>query len=241
MRALIVRPTGNRRGLHDYSGAFLPESRRCFDWFASRGWNVGYVEVGERDPIDPVLEGIADLNARQLALGFGPALPLDRLLIFCHGGARALYLGGLRVTRAPGSPFVRLVDALERHGSAALSVTLYACSAGGGDGPGGDGCFADELRDRFVVQAGRSLRVDAHSTKGHTTRNPYVRRFEGELAGVGGSWLVRPGSQLWPVWRRALRADLRRVHGLDDLRWSFSEHDAWELHSGLKLGGDPIV
>ena len=79
-----------------------------------------------------------------------------------------------------------------------------------GDGPGGDGGFADALRDA-LSERGVTGHVDAHVTTGHTTRNPHVRRFycDGAAAGTGGDWLVAPGSPKWRRWVTALKGDMR--------------------------------
>jgi hypothetical protein len=95
------------------------------------------------------------------------------------------------------------------------AIVLYACdTARDSDGlreddkltgPGGSGGFASRL---FVDLHGRGLtgvRVYAHSTAGHTTRNPYLRVWRDDADLHNGDWLIEPGSDLWRAWVRGLR------------------------------------
>lgn len=132
---------------------------------------------------------------------------------FCHGLKSGLQVGANLTNVA------RLAEAMSESSAKDITVTLYACSAGADDdadlqderepGPGGDGGFADQLRDQ-LFNYGVNARVLAHATKGHCTRNPYVREFmPGEFN--GGRWLVEPaqlgdpGSAMWQRWRRELQ------------------------------------
>lgn len=113
------------------------------------------------------------------------------------------------------------------YGCTSVRVVLYACSTGDGAGPGGDGGFADALRDALCVAGAPFCQVDAHDRPGHATRNPYVRRFMGQgsnVGGTGGQWIVAPGSALWGRWKAALAGDLR-------LR--FPMMDVGEIHAEL--------
>src|SRR5690606_18287712 len=95
-------------------------------------------------------------------------------------------------------------------------ITLYACDAardGDSDrrddvapGPGGDGGFADALRDALSADHHMHGHVDAHASLGHATKNPFVRRFwmDGESADIGGDWLISPGSPAWRTWVRRM-------------------------------------
>lgn len=74
------------------------------------------------------------------------------------------------------------------------------------------GGFADALRDALSAR-GIAGHIDAHTTAGHTTRNPHVQRFEmgappDELA---GDWIVAPDDPLWRAWVRALKSGNLRL------------------------------
>jgi hypothetical protein len=139
------------------------------------------------------------------------------IAFFCHGWSNGIQ-AGIRTADIP--EFVRLVRWATKNGIDAknlLHVPLYCCStAAATDTPeaasevGGDGGFADGVRDAFCQQGKPWVRVYGHTTAGHTTQNPQVRVFEGNgstIGGAGGEALVRqppPKNPLWSVWSAAL-------------------------------------
>jgi hypothetical protein len=144
----------------------------------------------------------------------GMPLRYDTFGFFCHGWQKGVQLGAdmLKVKE--------LARAMRRCGTDEPVVALYACStAGDADGadderqpgPGGEGGFADALRDALVVLGARPT-VYAHTTKGHCTKNPWVRRFGPD--DFGGEWLVEPNSPRWNAWCHWLRADKNRFRFL---------------------------
>lgn len=136
---------------------------------------------------------------------------LDVLAVFCHGWPTGIQLG-FSLANVRG-----LAKELKTVAAPKLTVALYCCSTGADDdgsdadetkpGPGGDGGFADKLRDE-LCELGIAATVFAHSLAGHTTRLPYVRVFE-PAERAGGRWVVSPDSPLWPAWRRWLSGDGR--------------------------------
>jgi hypothetical protein len=68
-------------------------------------------------------------------------------------------------------------------------VVLYACSTASLHPLG----FASSLASRLPA----GVRLLAHTTLGHATRNPYVRVYG---AGEDGAWLFAPTSTLWHGW-----------------------------------------
>jgi hypothetical protein len=206
---LAFVPDTNSPGKRDVTGAFLPEAR-AFTGLHDLPDPVAFPSgagVSFRRRGDAVLRAIAQHR------------DLEVVAFFCHGWRDGIQAG----FRVPSID--RLADALAVAGTPQLIVALYACDAArdaddarsddtGAAGPGGDGGFADELRDALCRRGLVDCRVDAHVTTAHTTRNPYVRRFEGGgsiMGGQGGSWLVRPGSRLWRTWVRALRGTTLRL------------------------------
>ena len=157
---------------------------------------------------------------------------VKQLAVFCHGWSSGIQL-------CHGSRVEQLAKLLR----AAMpgtnpDVTLYCCTTGsdllastsevsGSEAPGGDGGFADRLRDELCEAGAVHCQVDAHTVLGHTTRNPYLRRFEGAgvpTGGVGGHWLVTPRSKLWPRWVEAMKGDLR---------WRFPTMTVGQIHGEL--------
>lgn len=139
---------------------------------------------------------------------------------FCHGWSRGMQ-AGFDLRKAQGAHPDTLAAALARRAGNGVMVPLYACSTAaeppGGthsrslDAPGGDGGFADQLRDACAKHGLTRVRIDAHDRLGDTVANPYVRRFEGDgttAPGYGGQWIVQPSSPLWPAWVAALKGPL---------------------------------
>lgn len=207
---LALAPRSNVEGKRDATGAFQPEAKA---WAAY----VGDAEV--------ILFDNARPKARRKSETLGAirgAKNLSHLALFCHGWPSGIQTG-IALRDLP-----EFAEAVERASpSIDLRVTLYCCSTGAG-GIGGDGGFADELRDALCRRGVTRCVVDAHTTPGHTTTNPHVRRFVGtgtEHGGAGGSWIVSPGSALWPRWRSLLRTT--------DLRLAFPGLTIEQIHARL--------
>lgn len=207
MNIVAFAPQFNTAGRKDATGAFQPEARA----FLRVVGDGSLVLIDNRKPEAAMrAQVLAALSPGTLTVAF-----------FCHGLGKRIQFGfGL-------AHVALLASALA--GDRNRRVVLYACNTGKGNEPvGGDGGFADELRDALCRAGCVDCRVDAHTTAGHTTCNPYVRRFEGmgsPVGGVGGYWLVAPGSALWTKWRTALRDT--------DLRFRFPFMSVAEIHREL--------
>lgn len=219
---------------NDATAAFVPEAKA----FAARhNLTGGAVEVDNRKPIAAVRHEVEEAFR---AARFHAGEPLELVAIMCHGTRRSLQLAG---SFAPGSlvrePTIWLGDLLAATCAEHAKIFLAACSAARDsdaqidddrdDGPGGEGGFTDGVRDRLVERGMAGGWIDAHVEAGHTTSNPYVRRFfidPGDTFGAG--WLVRPRSKLWGRWTRRL-AD--RTH--DDLRIRYTALEVEDLFAEL--------
>lgn len=204
---LILTPDrGSKHRPSDFAGAFRPEAD-----------NFKLVNGGKIERIDQSLP--AELRYRQ-AVAFVEEHQPETLAYFGHGLSRSLPSMGASITNVG-----HLAAALAR-ASTAPRVILYACLAaedltsGSAGLPGGDGGFADSLRDACVAAGAPGVQVDAHGSSsqlkgrlhdlgGHTTQNPFVRRFPGPVAGIGGDWLVADTDILWRAWVKALRGPMR--------------------------------
>ncbi len=198
---LTIRPQFNTEGRRDASGAFIPQARAFL-----RANQVPVVSDWELS-----FDNTATMARRMEVLKRNLARPrpsFHTAAFFCHGwkdgiqaGYRTKDVAELAETLAAAS------------GSRLKRVVLYACDTGRDndslreddlrDVIGGDGGFADSLRDAFR-RRGDAVTVYAHSKEGHCTQCPYVRVFEGDSDEKGGHFLVAPTERLWPVWRRAL-------------------------------------
>lgn len=224
MKALILYPQHNTPGDKDATGAFQPEGRK----YAARLRELHPGAVTVERAFDNHL-GLA--QRRKQVEGFiehgpgnGGVGHWDVVAFFCHGLRNSIQTGHTKQT------VERLADSLSYRAQGVLRVPLYACSAASGldvpGGPGGDGGFADTLRDALNRRGYRGS-VDAHKTGGHTTWNPFVRRFWLDGSGqnlLGGDWLVAPGSPLWKSWVRKLGKGSK-----DTLRYDFPLLDIAEI------------
>lgn len=183
----IIAPMYNTGDKHDATGAFQPEAA------AFR------LTHGETRPVKlfdnrKVMAGrFAEVMA--WISGLAPD-SVDTFATFCHGFKSGLQVGAT-LTNTP-----RFAGALARVLTAEPRIVLYACDAARDNdtdraddldpGPGGEGGFADKLRDE-LVKRGVGATIYAHVTAAHTTRNPTVRRFDpDDLA--GGRWVIAPHS-----------------------------------------------
>lgn len=220
MSALVFAPLRNVKGKRD-ADEFLREARA---FCRARGLRP---DVALFDNEQGLTERREEVLAR--LHNTAPA-SLETLALFCHGWPTGVQAGFQL-------PHVRgLARELKAVAAPELRVILYCCSTGadndGSDaderqpGPGGDGGFADRLRDELAAVGVRAT-VWGHSTAGHTTRNPYLRAFLPEER-QGGHWVVEPFSDLWLAWVRALRTT--------DLRFRFPWMTAAELEAELRGG-----
>ncbi len=229
MHLLCLVPDANSPGKKDVTGAFHPEAVAF-----CRHHGVNPAKAIARFPTKGTLAARRAVTTRTLAASAG----LDVVAFFCHGWANGIQAGFQLAS----------VRALASLCSAALvvdgHVLLYACDAGRDndadqaddleEGPGGDGGFADELRDGCET-FGRRVTVVAHAATGHCCMNPHVRMFEPERMGRGGRWVITPGTRLWPRWVRAMRDPD------GTLRYRFWGMSFEEIAEELEPGRGPLV
>lgn len=180
----------------DATKVFQPEAKRFL--VIHRGGDL--VVVNNRQPKIAMAEHVLD----SLLRGEHKWLTIA---LFCHGWSTGIQLGfDLKNIRD-------LARAIADTSEPDVKVLLYCCSTAStpqkllGAGPGGDGGFADELRDNLCRFGAKYCRVMAHTTPGHSTKNPHLRFFEGggsDIGGQGGQYVVRPGSTLWRRWKDAM-------------------------------------
>lgn len=230
MRHLVLTPDRNSKKTdgsedNDFTGAFDPEARRYVAYWRGRGDEVISHTFNPKMP---------SVNRVALVLMMLKAnTPLDRLAFFCHGWRTGIQ-AGLSCGDAQGrAVMVSFAEALVTASTPELKVALYACSTGSSNGPpgdGGDGGFADLLRDDLCAAGRPDVTVFAHTTAGHTTRNSAVRFFAGKgdpLGGYGGDDVVARRTAEF----NKLAARLRSVP--DDFRWRLPYMTPDEIHAEL--------
>jgi hypothetical protein len=228
LNTLIFAPKYNTGAKSDATGAFQPEARRYMQ--LRGGGRIVHIDNrgSERERAESVM--------REILIGAGNGQPWNAIAFFCHGLPRSIQLGfNLSNVR-------HLARCIAETSTRDVCVPLYACSTAStlprllamGKGPGGDGGWADELRDALCREGATRCRVMGHDRLGHTTRNPYVRFFDGAgspVGGQGGEYVVRPPTReantLWDMWRTALKTDLR---------FHFPHMEIAQIHAALTAG-----
>jgi len=231
MQYLVFAPKWNHKR-NDAMGAFQPEAKRFLKHYGEPPGNVILIDNRQwksRQRAD-VLTAINSCCSSCV-----PTV----VALFCHG-----YKGGLQLgfRNRHAAALARSIAAI---GDKSVRVVLYACDTGRDldrdrrddlKAFGGDGGFADRLRDELCKHGAVDCQVDSHTTAGHATRNPHVRRFEGRgspIGGVGGYYLVpRKPRAMWRAWRTALRTPFR---------FSFPLMAVGEIHRRLLRGSTSSV
>ena len=217
-KILIFYSSKNSKGKRDATGAFIPEAKAFAAHYGVPNKNVIGVDCTK-----------ASYMRRKIVLdSIKSVSEIEGLLFLCHGWPTGIQFG-FNIDNV-----AMLASSIRNH-SEDIHIALMACSTAENKikdneiynlGPATDGGFADKLRDDLYI-SGLCGWVDAHKTKGHTTRNPMVVRFEIEDFRTGGEWIVPPHSKLWKHWRTALR------YNTDDLRYEFFKLTRAEIEERL--------
>lgn len=206
-RALILHPQHASKSKPADAGEFRREATGFGASLADAGWDVTQQSFDNELP-KPMRRASVE---RVIAGGDGL---WDIVALFGHGLKHSIQTGHDMAS------IPALADLLDAHASPHVRIELYACDAARDsdwnkkddvrDAVGGDGGFADALRDALSTH-GLTGHVDAHAVAAHTTWNPYVRRFymDGEGVASGAGWLVDPKGPHWRAWRAALRGPMR--------------------------------
>lgn len=179
-RWLLVAPANAPVG--DGHFVFLPEARRFAKYLQKRGADVTLALFDVKN---------LRLQRRNDILRQAYPRPYQHAAVFCHG-----WESGLQCGVAP-TDWVPLLA-----GPAPCRLTLFACSAGEGPGVGGEGGYADRVRE-VLCAAGTIGTVLAHRTAGHATLNPTWALFASETPDDGGVHLANFADPKWRAWLKA--------------------------------------
>ena len=170
-RTVIFAPQHNSLFKKDATGAFQPEAIAFADYHDIDPKNVFF--LNNKLPRKAVRGLIKDIIAEYRPYN---------LAFFCHGWKNGIQLGFDTSNIEQIGKFDGLANPI---------ITLYSCSCGTGQNIG----FADMFRDYLCGIGCIDNAINAHYTAGHTTKNPFVRRFEGRsslIGGIDGSNIVSP-------------------------------------------------
>jgi hypothetical protein len=203
MTMLCFAPAFNTKGRKDATGAFIPEAERFLKHHGQDSSMLRLIDnmQNKTQMRRAVLKHLKEFSCHGL----------DGVFFFCHGYRRGIQFGF--TTKGLKKLATAIFDACDEN----PRVCFYSCDVGRDSDRkrtddlktfGGDGGFADEMRDALCKAGSRWCRVD-----GHTTRNPHVRRFEGDgsmVGGKGGYYIVpRQKKKLFKKWRELLRTAFR--------------------------------
>lgn len=168
MQHRVLTPDRNTSS-NDFTGAFQPESQRYASHFRDAGETVTVSTV----PISAQRHTMRESVNLLLSRASGQ---IDTLVFMCHGWPDGIQLGYHREDCAS------LAQTIAATCAESPLIVLYCCSTGSDVLGGAGSSFAGVLRDQCRA-LGRYATVFAHTTAGHTTRNPNIRLFHGWDAG----------------------------------------------------------
>lgn len=238
---IVFAPEHNTHGKKDATGAFIPEAEAFCEHHDVSEKNLILVDNQKSKPwmrkfvVDHILAGY-EIPADEHSL--------DAVAFFCHGWKTGIQFGFstgkkdidmLATAIADRAPEAEQVD----DEPFSPVIPLYCCSTGRDADRqseddlevfGGDGGFADLLRDSLCRAGAIYCRVLAHTTAGHTTRNPHVREFCGNgrpLGGEGGNYIIpRKNPKHFKAWRKKLAED-------ETFRYEFPFLSTEEIQTGI--------
>lgn len=217
MRAVVLLPNQNHVR-NDYGGAFRPEAQAFARLHTVPPHAVYQIDIS-RDYAQRRAQSLECIRSARARYG----APIECVALFCHGWKNGVQIGWLRAHAR------EVARVLAETCARDVRVPLYCCLTGASivrGAIGGDGGFADTLRDELCKAGVVDCVVDAHDRKGHTTRNPYVVRFRGQgspTGGQGGAWIVAPKTDLFRVWDHKIETT--------DLRFRFPFLSTAQIHA----------
>lgn len=203
---------------HDFVGAFKPEADRYQKYWQDQGDSVELhrVDLSQKSHAARVTQMVKALREGE---------PVDRFVCCCHGWPTGMQLGLSSDTPEDRDALAAFATVLSERSTPKLQIALYCCSTGKSEVGCGIGSFADRLRMALVAAGRPDVTVFAHSTAGHTTRNPAVRFFLPKQ--TGGVDLAEPGTAAWR------KLDERLHAGRDPLRWQLPYMELDDARSAL--------
>jgi hypothetical protein len=223
MRFVVFAPKHNTKGRSDATGAFQLEA-------------LGFLRHHGVNPRELILVDNSSMLSTQRSHVLREintwALCKEPVCIafFCHGSRNGIQLG------FKSKHIGRLASSIAALGDPGVRVALYSCDCGRDIDReriddlaehGGNGGFADLLRDALCKAGCVDCMVWAHTTAGHTSKNPHVRLFAGLGSSIGGDGGIYVVPRHWPQWKR-WRAELRTP-----FRWDYPLMTLARIHAQM--------
>jgi len=198
--ALIIYSSKNVKGKKDATGAFIPEAKAF----------VKVNGIPESNMLAVPCVGMKANKRRKLVLDFLNDFRfcfIDMIAWFGHGYSSGIQFG------FNNKNVDLLIKGLTDTCVSDVRQVLYACSTASTNKntrnikmPGTEGGFADVLRDSMVGAGFEDGWIDGHLQPGHTTKNPYIVRFECDPQDtLDGNYLIEPKTELWKPWVKAVQ------------------------------------
>lgn len=206
MKSIIVFESANRSGKRD-GDEFSAQARKCADIWCDDG-PVEMVDLGKLSKADKRAKVLQTLRTSS---------DIGRIGFFCHGFPTGIS-AGFNIVHVP--QLVRGIDGCVQK-SRRIDVYLFACLTGRGNFPGGASNSintADRSEQVCTPREGFAMHLCymlyrrmmlpgllAHTTAGHTARNPYkVRIWESERT-IYRRRICSPADKGdWAQWKKSL-------------------------------------
>jgi hypothetical protein len=160
-KAVIFYWPHNRPFMHD-GDEFRRQAFACKQWYEDNGYSVDMREI-------PKGKAYVRRNYVMTILSQYAHNEIDRVIFLCHGAPKS-FGAGFNTTNVH-----VLANYISRVAKSNATITLFSCLTG--KKPVGG--LAE------VLSTDSGLRVFAHKTRGHTTRNPFKRVFfRGKMANL---------------------------------------------------------
>lgn len=156
---------------HDATGAFHPGMERYQQLYQSLGKQVVTFRFDNSRGQPAGRRRQSIINAMQQNAG---SRRYDAIVYFGHGSPR-----GLGSASFGEDALDELSAAILQHSQPSVKVVLYACSCAA---PGG---YAFKLAKRLGRWSHKGMAVLGHPTRGHSFRNPLVRRYPSNRGETG--------------------------------------------------------
>lgn len=186
-RALIIYNSkntlmGSLRGFKPDGNEFKNRAMDAADYYRSKGYDVETYDLNTKhnstkDAIDRRLYLFHILKVENINIKIHGAQEFDRILFFFHGGKYNLDRNMISMDNIG-----RLAKYIRSVASPNCKIVLFSCWTG--CEPDG---FSAELSSATILD------VIAHTTRGHTTRNPHTVKVSPTNLALGGSVIT----ELW--------------------------------------------